>query len=336
MTRPYAVTLMVVVAWIASAIAQPAVPPRPPAPPERLRGVIGDFTAGGDTVTISEMGGRLRFQRRGEGVRELTERSPDEYVITDGTTLIRFQRHGLGRPDTAIIGTRPYLRRRFDGENGLAFRITSRLPLAELRRRAAAATPPKERGDFLPSDLVELVTLDPTIRLDIRYATTNNFIGAPFYSQARAFLQRPAARAAVKAHRWLRQFGFGLLVHDAYRPWRVTKMFWDATPVEQHVFVADPEKGSRHNRGCALDVSLYDLATGAPIEMVSGYDEFSERAYPDYPGGTALQHWHANLLRRALEDAGFTVFAWEWWHFDFNGWERYPIGVKDFENLAPQ
>jgi serine beta-lactamase-like protein LACTB len=111
-------------------------------------------------------------------------------------------------------------------------------------------------------------------------------------------------------------------------------MFWDATPEKFHMFVADPSKGSRHNRGCAVDLTLYDLKTGKPVQMVSGYDEFSDRAYPNYLGGTSRQRWHRELLRRAMEDAGFSVYEAEWWHFDFKDWRSYRIGNQNFEELA--
>jgi serine beta-lactamase-like protein LACTB len=111
-------------------------------------------------------------------------------------------------------------------------------------------------------------------------------------------------------------------------------IFWDATPDRFHMFVADPSRGSRHNRGCAVDLTLYDLATGKPIEMVGGYDEFSDRSYPDYPGGTSRQRWHRDLLRREMEKEGFTVFETEWWHFDFRDWPKYPIMNRSFEELA--
>src|ERR1700689_5386700 len=188
------------------------------------------------------------------------------------------------------------------------FHIDPVKPVAELLPLALAAKPPVEQGEFRPADLVEIVTLDPTIKLDIRYATTRNFLGTPLYSQARAFLQRPAAEAVVRVHHALAHEGYGLLIHDAYRPWYVTKIFWDATPADKHQFVADPAAGSRHNRGCAVDLTLYDLKTGAPLEMVSGYDEMSDRSYPDYLGGTALQRWHRDLLRDAMEAGGFTVY----------------------------
>src|SRR5438034_433498 len=138
-------------------------------------------------------------------------------------------------------------------------------------------------------------------------------------------MQRPAAEALVRVSRKLKAQGYGLLVHDAYRPWYVTKVFWDATPEDKHEFVADPSKGSRHNRGCAVDLTLYDLATGASIEMTGTYDETTDRSYPTYPGGTSRQRWHRDLLRRTMENEGFSVYQTEWWHFDYNGWRAYPI-----------
>ena len=132
-----------------------------------------------------------------------------------------------------------------------------------------------------------MVKLDPTIKLDIRYATNNNLAGRPVYKEARAFLQRPAAEALVRVNHELKSYGYGLLVFDGYRPWSVTKIFWDITSKENRKFVADPKKGSRHNRGCAVDLSLYDLSTGKEIEMTGAYDEMSERSYPNYAGGTA-------------------------------------------------
>jgi serine beta-lactamase-like protein LACTB len=205
--------------------------------------------------------------------------------------------------------------------------------MEELYRSALKASPPAEHGVFKDSRLVELRSVDSTINLDIRYATTNNFMNAVFYTEERAYLQQPAAAAVARASAWLKQFGYGLIVYDAYRPWYVTKMFWDATPDHQHDFVADPSKGSRHNRGCAVDIGLYDLRTGAIAPMVSGYDEFSFRAYPDYPGGTTLQRWNRELLRTSLEREGFNVYEYEWWHFDFHGWEQYPIMNVLFQDI---
>src|SRR6186997_411699 len=146
---------------------------------------------------------------------------------------------------------------------------------------AFSQTAPPKESNKREAHLIELITLDPTIKLDIRYATNNNFVGRPVYKEARAFLQRPAAEALVKVNASLKPLGYGLIVFDGYRPWSVTKLFWDITSEENKKFVADPAKGSKHNRGCAVDLSLYDLSTGNEIEMTGKYDEMSERSYPN-------------------------------------------------------
>lgn len=190
---------------------------------------------------------------------------------------------------------------------------------------ALGQVPPKEPGPFRQPDLVELVQLDPTIKLDIRYATKNNFLGRPVYKEARAFLQRPAAEALMRVHQALRAKGFGLLVFDGYRPWHVTKTLWDNTPNEKKMFVADPDIGSRHNRGCAVDLTLFDLKTGKAVEMPSEYDEMTERSYADNTGSTAEAMRMRGLLAAAMTAEGFLVFATEWWHYDYKDWKEYGI-----------
>jgi D-alanyl-D-alanine dipeptidase len=197
---------------------------------------------------------------------------------------------------------------------------------------APTLRPPVETGKRAP-DLVEIVTLESGLHLDIRYATARNFVGRPVYEEARAFLQRPAAEALVRAHRALAAQGYGIVVFDGYRPWSVTKLFWDVTPEDKKEFVADPRQGSRHNRGCAVDLSLYDLATGREVEMPSGYDEMTERAYPDYAGGPAEARARRGLLRAAMEAEGFTVYSSEWWHYDYKDWAQYPILDVPFSRL---
>lgn len=202
------------------------------------------------------------------------------------------------------------------------------------RAQDAAVRPPVEPGPFLEAELVEIVRLDPGLRLDIRYATTNNFLGRPVYTQARAFLQRPAAEALRRANRRLRRKGYGLIIFDGYRPWSVTKIFWDATPPDKRAFVADPRLGSRHNRGCAVDLTLFDLRTGRMVSMPSDYDDFSERAHPNYEGGTVEARRNRDLLRAAMEAEGFTVYENEWWHFDYKDWKRYAILNLSFSEAA--
>ena len=194
--------------------------------------------------------------------------------------------------------------------------------------------PPKEAGTFLKPELVELKTLDKTIKLDVRYATANNFAGRAVYKEARAFLQRPAAEALVRVSRALKGKGYGLAVFDAYRPWFVTKLFWDITPEDKKQFVANPAKGSRHNRGCAVDLTLYDLKTGREVEMTGEYDEMSERSHINYAGGTPEQRRLRDLLRAAMESEGFAVYEPEWWHYDYKDWRQYPILNLDFDEMG--
>jgi D-alanyl-D-alanine dipeptidase len=286
---------------------------------------------------VLERDGRLVLRIDSVTERRLTPIGRDRFAAlalgVPGHTQVRFARGTSGRAAALLLGDSVMLRRSLGAEDGAVFQITPVRPVEELRRVAAAATSPVEPQSFRPSDLVELVSLDSTIRLDIRYAGVRNFLGTPFYTEARAFLQRPAAEAVVRAHRRLAPLGLGLLIHDAYRPWSVTKMFWDATPSAQREFVADPARGSRHNRGAAVDLTLFELASGEPVAMPGGYDEFSRRSYPGYPGGTSRQRWHRDLLRRTLEAEGFTVFEVEWWHFDWKDWREYPIGNEPFERL---
>jgi D-alanyl-D-alanine dipeptidase len=213
------------------------------------------------------------------------------------------------------------------------FQLTPVRPISELLPIALEAKPPVEKGEFRSSDLVEIIKLDPTIKLDIRYATPHNLIGTPVYSQARAFLQRPAAEALVRVQRALAKEGYGLQVYDGYRPWYITKLFWDAVPVDQHKFVADPAKGSRHNRGSAVDLTLVDLKTGQAVVMPSLYDETTERAFPTYKGGTEEQRSMRDLLRRHMEAEGFAVYDYEWWHFDYRDWKQYAIQNVRFEEV---
>ena len=203
----------------------------------------------------------------------------------------------------------------------------------KVRKAALAATPPKEPAPKRASELVPLTSLDPTIHVDTIYASTRNFMGIPIYERAGAYVQRPAAEAVARASKALHKFGYGLLVTDAYRPWYATKMFWDATPPEDHNFVADPSQGSRHNRGCAVDLTLYDLKTSKPVEMTGRIDEMSARSIADYPGGTTRQRWFRALLRQAMEAQDFNVYPDEWWHFDYKDWADYGIGTATYTDL---
>ena len=308
--------------------------PAPALPPARWVGLLGEYGDGAAWRVVAEHEGKLRLVDTALRVTPLSERGESEFVTDSGAVRVRFVRDASGRATELRLGDMRLARNQIEprpGSNQL--RVTPVRSVDSLRAEALAASPPAEPGPFAPNDLVELVRLDPSIRLDIRYASTNNFLGTRFYDEPRAFLQRPAAEAVVRAHRALRTSGYGLLVHDGYRPWYVTKMFWDAVPANTKWLVADPAQGSRHNRGAAVDLTLFELATGRPVEMPSTYDESTGRAYAEYPGGTTRQRWHRALLRRAMEAQGFRANVLEWWHFDYATWRSYAITNVPFDRI---
>jgi D-alanyl-D-alanine dipeptidase len=350
--RPLVLFLALAAAFAAAAPAQSPAPfpgPEPARPRQELRGKTGDFgdQTGKDVFIILERSGHL-FLRDSSGTEHplnalaFAKKKDDGTSFTyatnepDGGWVLAFEQRSTEPIWQIATQIGPYHRLPYSVPGGSSS-INAVKPvrgLGGIRAAALAATPPAEQGPFRKYDLVDLATLDHNIRLDIRYATSNDFLGAPVYTEARAFLQRPTAEALVRALHRLEPYGYGLLIYDGYRPWYVTKIFWDATPEQGKIFVADPAQGSRHNRGCAVDLSLYDLKTDEAIEMTSLYDEMSPRAFPDYPGGTSLERWHRDLLRWAMESEGFTVYESEWWHFDYKDWREYAIGNVPFEKLA--
>mgnify|MGYP001025997911 CR=1 FL=1 len=302
------------------------------------RGLIGEYGWDHNILYIYEEHGKLTALIEWMEKDILTEVEKDLFAFPSTGGMyhgeqLRFKRNGDGIATQVQIENGPIFYRRDVGvEQGETFRIELLKPVDELREIALSASPPAERKKNEP-DLVELESLDASVKYDIRYATTNNFMSTVFYQSAHAYMQRPAAEALVRAHRKLKTYGYGLLIHDSYRPWYVTKMFWDATPDDKKIFVANPDNGSRHNRGCAVDLTLYDLSTGEVVEMVGGYDEMTDRSFPDYMGGTSRQRWHRELLRWAMESEGYTVYEAEWWHFDYKTWNDYPILNLTFEEL---
>ena len=312
--------------------------PRPDPPPPHWNGLIGEYGWDHSVLYILERHGQLHALIEWFFLYPLEEVSRDVYAFPDwglyhGEQLV-FARDGADLATSVEAASVVFARRNVGTEAGGTFRIDPVRPVDELRAEALAASPPAEAGPFRDSELVEVTTLDPGIRLDVRYATTNNFMSSVFYDEPRVFLQRPAAAAVARVHRALAEQGYGLLLHDGYRPWYVTKMFFDATPEAQKIFVADPASGSRHNRGAAIDLNLYDLATGEPADMVGTFDEFSPRSFPNYPGGTSLQRWQREVLRRAMEAEGFTVYEAEWWHFDHDDWREYALQNATFGELG--
>lgn len=181
--------------------------------------------------------------------------------------------------------------------------------------------------------LVDVSTI-PGVRIDVRYATGNNFMHQQLYPIAKVFLRAPAARALSDVQSDLAKEGLGLKVFDGYRPYAITERMWE--PIKNPDFVADPAKGSRHNRGAAVDLTLVDLTTGAEIEMPTPYDDFTDRARADYANLPANVIANRAKLREAMVRHGFDPLPSEWWHFDFRGWERFELMNVSFEELAAE
>jgi D-alanyl-D-alanine dipeptidase len=177
------------------------------------------------------------------------------------------------------------------------------------------------------SKLVEIKKYIPEILLDIRYATTNNFTHKRMYQQARL----PVVLALKEVEADLKAKGLGLKIYDAYRPYSVTVKFYEAT--QDTNFVADPRKGSKHNRGCAIDLSLIHLKTGIELDMPTGFDSFSRKASANYPNLPKQEIDNRELLKSVMQAHGFRVLSTEWWHYDFNGWASYPLLDIPFSDI---
>ena len=180
-------------------------------------------------------------------------------------------------------------------------------------------------------ELVEIRKYIPNIRLDIRYAGKNNFAKQAVYKQARAFARLPVVEALKNVQKELNKSGLGLKVFDGYRPYSVTVKFFAIASDKS--FVANPKDGSRHNRGCAIDLTLVNLRTGKELEMPSPYDSFSAAAASDFMDLPAASIKNRELLRSIMEKNGFRVLNNEWWHFDFNGWKYFELMDIPFEDL---
>lgn len=190
-------------------------------------------------------------------------------------------------------------------------------------QRAIAADNSKE--------LIDLESFIDDIVLDIRYATINNFTGERVYEEAKAYARRPVAEALRRVQEKLKSRGLGLKIYDAYRPYRATVRFYEI--YGDTTYVASPYRGSRHNRGCAIDLTLIDLGTGKELRMPTGYDDFSRAAWPSTAIADPQVRRNRALLIEVMSEEGFRVNSSEWWHFDFRGWGRFEILDIEFSEL---
>jgi D-alanyl-D-alanine dipeptidase len=295
--------------------------------------MIGKFRHGRRTLDICEGAGRLRYLLSNEKGTSKSEAATGYVDLPHGEASAS-EEETAGLAEAIVFRGVVYYRWDEGAEIEAGIRSRVRTLTDDLRRAALTAAPPAQKSEVIPSDLVNVAGRVANVKLDVRYATCSNFTGITLYAQSAAFLQRPAAMALDRVAARLTSEGLGLTIFDAYRPWHVTKMLWDAVPSECRAFVADPARGSIHNRGCAVDVSLHDLQSGALIEMTGFYDEMSERSHIDYEGGTSRQRWFRDLLRTAMMTEGFSGIPHEWWHFNYSDWRQYGIGNWTFEELS--
>lgn len=181
------------------------------------------------------------------------------------------------------------------------------------------------------NQLIEIQKAVPGIVLDIRYATKNNFMKQVMYKQARAFARKPVVDQLRKVQAELKKKGYGLKIYDAYRPYEITVAFYKKA--SNKAFVANPKTGSKHNRGCAVDLSLIDLKTGRDIEMPTPYDSFEPQASASFAGLPEAVQKNRDFLIAIMRKYGFRVIPNEWWHFDFSGWKKYDVLDIPFEKL---
>ncbi len=173
-----------------------------------------------------------------------------------------------------------------------------------------------------PDDLVNIKELDSTIMVDLKYATADNFLQDTLYSANICLLRRAVAERLVKVHRQLQAEGLGLKIWDGYRPLSVQKKMWQKLPDPR--YVADPSRGSNHNRGAAVDVTLVDRH-GNELEMPTKFDDFSPAAGSDYPHVSEIARKNRALLHRSMRAQGFRPTSSEWWHFNAHDCKKYPI-----------
>lgn len=314
--------------------------------PKDLKYILGMYYGNGEMFLLRENNGEVelvyRFGQKdytfaGSNVYPLYKEHFDSYTINESGPLnhldaaVRIERSREGYGVSCSVGGNRYSRRFFAGENGRPFRFAPVSDWQALKTAADAAVMPAQLGTGQQAQLVDLAQAVPGLKFDLRYAQADNCFGQALTDDQRAFLDADAAQALAQAQQYLKPYGYGILVWEAYRPWSVSKLAYDALPADKKSMLPAPEVGFSHNTGRSIDVSLYLLANGENASMISGFDEPSVRQYASFAGGTTLERYRRDLLRSAMQMAGFTASETEWWHFDYGD-------IKGFAhlNVKPQ
>lgn len=314
--------------------------------PKDLKYILGMYYGNGEMFLLRENNGEVELVYRfgqndytfaGSNVYPLYKEHFDSYTINESGPLnhldaaVRIERSREGYGVSCSVGGNRYSRRFFAGENGRPFCFAPASDWQALKTAADAAVMPAQLGAGQQAQLVDLAQAVPGLKFDLRYAQADNCFGQALTDDQRAFLDADAAQALAQAQQYLKPYGYGILVWEAYRPWSVSKLAYDALPADKKSMLPAPEVGFSHNTGRSIDVSLYLLATGENAGMISGFDEPSVRQYASFAGGTTLERYRRDLLRSAMQMAGFMASGTEWWHFDYGD-------IKGFAhlNVKPQ
>jgi len=189
----------------------------------------------------------------------------------------------------------------------------------------------KSKESPISPTMIDLKEAIPNLKLDVRYATSNNFTNKVIYDTVRVFLVEEAVKALKSVANDLEKDSIGIIVYDAYRPLSVQRKLWEMYPNPD--FVADPKTGSRHNRGAAIDMSLYDLKSGKSLEMPTEYDNFTEKASHSFADLSEDILQNRLYLKTKMEKYGFVSLNSEWWHYDYHDWKSYPVLDYDFYQI---
>lgn len=306
--------------------------------PKDVKHILGFYYGNGENILIRENDGRLELLYRfaqadkafgGSNIYPLSKEHFDSYLLNEAGPMsssaeasVRFERDPDGYGIACRVGGHTYTRYFLGqgvGERAKLFRFPPR-PAEEwtqLKEAAAQAVLPEALAAGEQAVLVNAASI-PGIKIASVYATADNIFGAPLYTSDKLYVNQAAAEALGRVQQRLAPYGYGLVLWDAYRPWSVSKLAHLALPEKQKSMLEDPDtKGSAHNTGNAVDVSLYDLATGEQLEMISGFDEPTFRQFASYAGGTSRQRYLRDLLRETMELYDFKGIEMEWWHFDY-------------------
>lgn len=301
--------------------------------PKDLKYLLGMYYGNGEQFVIREREGELELLYR--TTREdykfaksnqfsLKKERFDSYILLEAgpmnntETSVRFERDPDGYGITCKIGGNRYSRAFFGADRGKPFRLPPPSDWQALKKTASEAVIPSALTTGKQAQLVDVAKVTTGIKLDLRYAGSDNCFGTPIVDVKQAYLDKEAAAALGRVQKKLADYGYGLVIWEAYRPWSISKLAYDAFPDDKKQMLPTPEQGFSHNTGRSVDVSLYYLETGEPVVMISDFDEPSARQYTSFAGGTDLERYQRDLLHQLMSLEGFAGSDMEWWHFDYD------------------